>query len=135
MVRAHAAYKRIDGIRRAHFGFYSYSTGAHVGIVKIGSGTAHRIGRFSVSLKRSREKAMQLTAIGLAAALALTTTTAMAMGGGGGGGGAGAGAGAGWSYTNNPADCGGLVCFMKPPSILTAPDARRKRLRGVKHRG
>jgi hypothetical protein len=134
-VHDHLAYKRIDGIRRARFGFCSYHTGAHVEIVKLGNGTARRAGPFLIGLKRSREKAMQLTTIGLAAALALTSTTALAMGGGGGGGGAGAGAGAGWRYTNNPADCGGLVCFMKPPSALTAPDPRHKRLRGVRHRG
>jgi hypothetical protein len=43
--------------------------------------TASRVGPFFISLKRSKEKAMQLTAIGLATALALTSTTAFAMGG------------------------------------------------------
>jgi hypothetical protein len=70
---------------------------------------------------------MQLTAIGLATALALTSTTAFAMGGGG----AGASAGVGSSYTSNPAECGGLVCFAKSPSALTRPNPRHKRLRGV----
>jgi hypothetical protein len=73
---------------------------------------------------------MQVTAIGLATALALTSTTAFAMGGGG----AGVSGGVGSSYTSNPAECGGLVCFAKSPS-LTAPDPRRKRLRGVGRRG
>jgi hypothetical protein len=63
---------------------------------------------------------MQLTAIGLATALALTGTTAFAMGGGG----AGASGGVGSSYTSTPAECGGLVCFAKSPSALTAPDPR-----------
>jgi hypothetical protein len=98
----------------------------HVEIVKIGIGTASRVGPFFISLKRSKEKAMQLTAIGLATALALTSTTAFAMGAGGG-----ASGGVGSSYTGNPAECGGLVCFAKSPSALTAPDPRRKRLRGV----
>jgi hypothetical protein len=88
--------------------------------------TASRVGPFFISLKRSKEKAMQLTAIGLATALALTSTTAFAMGGGG----AGASGGVGSSYASNPAECGGLVCFAKSPSALTAPDPRRKRLRG-----
>jgi len=39
--------------------------------------------------------------------------------------------GVGSSFTNNPAACGGLVCFAKSPSVLTAPHPRRKRLRGV----
>jgi hypothetical protein len=102
---------------------------AHVEIVKIGIGTAGRAGPFCISLKRSQERAMQLAAIGLATALALAGTTALAMGGGGGGGGSGAGAGAGWSYTHNPSDCGGLVCFAKSPSALTTPNLRRKRPR------
>jgi hypothetical protein len=67
---------------------------------------------------------MQLMAIGLATAL---TSTTVAMGGGGG---AGASGGVGSNYTSNPAECGGLVCFAKSPSALTAPDTRRKRLRG-----
>jgi hypothetical protein len=74
---------------------------------------------------------MQLPAIGLVTALALASTTAFAMGGGGAGGGTGNGAGS--SYTSNPAECGGLVCFLRsPPSALTVPDPRRKRLRGVR---
>jgi hypothetical protein len=100
----------------------------HFEIVKIGIGTASRVGSFFVSLKRSKEKAMQLTAIGLATALALASTTAFAMGGAGG---AGASGGVGSSYTSNPAECGCLVCFAKSPSALIAPDPRRKRLRGV----
>jgi hypothetical protein len=71
---------------------------------------------------------MQLTAIGLATALVLTSTTAFAMGGGG----AGVSGGAGSTYTNNPAECGGLVCFLKSPSA--ARDPQRKRLRGVRRR-
>jgi hypothetical protein len=105
------------------------TSSAHVEIVKIGIGTAGRAGPFFFGLKRFKEKPMQLTAIGLATALALASTTAFAMGGGGGGGGAGAGAGAGWSYTRDPADCGGLVCFAKSPSASTAPNLRRKRSR------
>jgi hypothetical protein len=111
------------------YGKFQRTSGAHVEIVKIRIGTARRVGPFFIRQKRSREKPMQLTAIGLATALALASTTAFAMGGGGGGGGAGAGAGAGWSYTRNPADCGGLVCFAKSPSALTAPNLRRKRSR------
>jgi hypothetical protein len=61
-------------------------------------------------------------AIGLA--LALASTTAFAMGGGG----AGVSGGVGSTYTSNPAECGGLVCFAKSPSALTAPHPRRKRL-------
>jgi hypothetical protein len=72
---------------------------------------------------------MQLTAIGFAMALALTSTTAFAMGGGGSGGGGGAGAGAGGSYTTNPAECGGLVCFAKPPVAVTTPHLRHRRWR------
>jgi hypothetical protein len=41
---------------------------------------ANRVGPFFISPKRSREKAKQFTAIGLATALALTSTTAFAMG-------------------------------------------------------
>jgi hypothetical protein len=71
---------------------------------------------------------MRVTAIGLAAAMALASTTAaLAMGGGG----AGASGGAGSSWTRNPAECGGLVCFVKPHSILAAPDPRLKRPRDV----
>jgi len=51
-------------------------------------------------------------ALTLGTALALTSTTAFAMGGGG----AGASGGVGSSYTSNPAECGGLVCFAKSPS-------------------
>jgi hypothetical protein len=69
---------------------------------------------------------MRRAAIGLSIALALTSTTAFAMGGGGGGGG-GPGAGAGSSYTNNPAACGGLVCFAKPRSASSAHASWRKR--------
>jgi hypothetical protein len=72
---------------------------------------------------------MKLKAIGLAAVMALTSTAAFAMGGGGSGG--GAGAGVGWLPSKNPAECGGLVCFAKPPAALTAPKRPRKRLRGV----
>ena len=46
-------------------------------------------------------------------------------------GGAGASGGVGSSYTNNRAECGGLVCFAMSPSALTAPGPRRKRLRGM----
>jgi hypothetical protein len=75
---------------------------------------------------------MQLTAIGLATALALASTTAFAMGGGGG---AGASGGVGGTYTNNPAECGGLVCLLKPRSALTAPEPRHKRVRVVRRGG
>jgi hypothetical protein len=85
------------------------------------------VGPFFVSLKRSKEKAMQLTAIG--SATALTSTTAFAMGGG-----AGVSDGVGSSYTSNPVECGGLVCFAKSPSALTAPDPRRKRFPGMGRR-
>jgi hypothetical protein len=64
---------------------------------------------------------MQLTAFGLAAALALTSTAAFAMRGGGGAGVSGS------TYTKNPAECGGLVCFLKSRSNLAAPHPRRKR--------
>jgi hypothetical protein len=77
---------------------------------------------------------MQLTAIGLAMALTLASPTAFAMGGGGSGGGGGAGAGAGSSYTTNPADCGGLVCFAKSPVAVTRPHLRHKRLRDASAR-
>jgi hypothetical protein len=76
---------------------------------------------------------MQLTAIGLATALALASTTAFGMGGGGSGGGGGAGAGAGGTYTNNPADCGGLVCFAKSSNAVTTTH-RHKRLRDASAR-
>jgi hypothetical protein len=97
--------------------------------VKIEVGMAGRAGPFFIGLKRSKEKAMQLTTIGLATALALASTTAFAMGGGGSGGGGGAGAGAGGSYTSNPADCGGMVCFAKSPIAGTAPHLRHKHWR------
>jgi hypothetical protein len=97
--------------------------------VKIGIGTAIRMGPF-LSLNRSREKAMQLTAIGLAAGLALASTSAFAMGGGGSGGGSGVGG----TYTSNPAECGGLVCFVKPPSGPAVRDPRHKRVRGASAR-
>jgi hypothetical protein len=66
---------------------------------------------------------MQLTVIVLA--LAMTSTTAFSMGGGG----AGVSGGVGSTYTSNPAECGGLVCFADSHSAFTAS----KRSRGQKH--
>jgi hypothetical protein len=65
---------------------------------------------------------MQLTAIGLATMLASVTAFAVS------GGNALAGGGAGWTYTNNPAECGGLVCFAKSPAASATLHPRRKRL-------
>jgi hypothetical protein len=63
-------------------------------------------------------------AIGLAVALALDST--MALGGNG----------AGWLYTNDPANCGGLVCFMKSPVAPTAAGHRpHRRSKPFKHPG
>jgi hypothetical protein len=76
------------------------------------SGTFSCVGRFRRS-ETIREKAMKLAAIGLATALALAGPTAFAMGGSG----AGASGGVGSTYTNSPAECGGLVCFAKSRSI------------------
>ena len=72
---------------------------------------------------------MKLTTIGLATALALTSTTAFAMGGGG----AGASGGVGSQPNNNPAECGGLVCFLKSPVAVTVPDRNRNRQRRAAH--
>jgi hypothetical protein len=71
---------------------------------------------------------MQLTAIGLATALALTSTTAFAMGGGG----AGASGGVGSSYTSNPAECGGLVCFCE---VAFCPDQAQSAAQAFARRG
>jgi hypothetical protein len=65
---------------------------------------------------------MKLTAIGLAMALALSTTMALAMGGGGG-----MSPGTIASPPADPADCGGIVCFLKSPVASTAHNPTRKR--------
>ena len=70
---------------------------------------------------------MRLAAIGLATALALASATAFAMGAGG----AGVSGGVGSTPTRDPANCGGLVCFLKSPSAVAAHHSRRKRMRGV----
>jgi hypothetical protein len=66
---------------------------------------------------------MKLAAIGLATALALAGPTAFAMGGSG----AGASGGVGSTYTNSPAECGGLVCFAKSRSIPLRVRPHRRR--------
>jgi hypothetical protein len=43
-------------------------------------GAASRVGPFFISLKRSKQKAVQVTAIGLATALAFASTTVFAWG-------------------------------------------------------
>jgi hypothetical protein len=70
---------------------------------------------------------MKLMAIGLAAALALSSTMACAMGGGGGGGGMAPGTIAG--PPADPANCGGLVCFLKTPTARHAVGPRSRQAR------
>jgi hypothetical protein len=68
----------------------------------------------------------QLMAIGLAAALALSSTMACAMGGGGGGGG-GMAPGTIAGPPADPANCGGLVCFLKTPAARHTVGPRSRR--------
>jgi hypothetical protein len=72
---------------------------------------------------------MKLKTIGLAAALALSSTVTCAMGGGGGGGG-GMAPGTIAGPPADPANCGGLVCFLKTPAARHTVSVRSRRVRG-----